>query len=172
MIIKNEKVLLRAIEENDLELLQKIVNSSEVEYYLTGHSLPVSKKNQKDWYDSLGKNNSVIRMIIESQGKAWGIVILSKIDYINRSANFGIKTLLDEDQPKGIGTESGKLILEYAFKTLNLRRIETEVLEYNIRSKKMLEKIGFRLEGIKKEAVFKNGKYIDLEIMATFREEL
>lgn len=172
MIIKNEKIILRAIEEKDLDLLQKIVNSSEVEYYLTGYSLPVSKKTQKDWYESLAKNNTTIRLIIESEEKAWGIVILSKIDYINRSANFGIKTLLDKNQPKGIGTEAGNLILEYAFKTLNLRRIETEVLEYNTRSKKMLKKIGFKLEGIKKEAIYKNGCYIDVEIMAKLREEV
>lgn len=170
MIIRDKGVTLRAIEEEDLEILRTIANSEKIEKYLTGFSLPVSKIDQKNWFEAQ-KNSSVIRLIIEYGQETWGIVILNKIDYTNRSANFGIKTLLNENKPKGIGTEAGKIIIKYAFEVLNLRRVETEVLEYNIASKKMLEKIGFKYEGTKREAVYKNGKYENVEIRAILKGE-
>lgn len=73
---------------------------------------------------------------------------------------------------KGIGTYATKTMINHAFNHLNLHRIELEVLATNKEAYALYEKSGFVKEGVKRQAVFKNGKYIDVIFMSLLREEL
>ena len=46
---------------------------------------------------------------------------------------------------RGIGTSAARLAASYAFNTLGLRELEAEVLQRNVRSVRLLEKVGFQL---------------------------
>ncbi|PWT95672.1 MAG: GNAT family N-acetyltransferase [Bacteroidetes bacterium] len=62
---------------------------------------------------------------------------------------------------KGIATEAVRQIVDYIFETFGeIVRIYAEVFEYNQTSMKVLEKNGFHLESIRKDAVIKNGKVL------------
>lgn len=61
----------------------------------------------------------------------------------------------------GIGSIAVQLMTDYAFKQLKLKRIFAKVYSSNNASKKVLEKSGFQLEGIFKNAVIKNGVLLD-----------
>ncbi|NBI30851.1 GNAT family N-acetyltransferase [Chengkuizengella marina] len=74
---------------------------------------------------------------------------------------------LDKHQNgKGYMTEAVNLAVDYAFKELNLHRIEAGVMPDNKGSIKVLEKAGFHKEGIAKENVRINGKWEDHQILA------
>lgn len=62
---------------------------------------------------------------------------------------------------KGIATEAIRLMIDYAFTTFDLIRIEAGVFDFNKASMRVLEKNGFYLESIKQKAVFKNGVILD-----------
>lgn len=62
---------------------------------------------------------------------------------------------------KGIATEAIKQMVAYAFSHFTLVRIVAGVFDYNKASMRALEKNGFILESIRKQAVIKNGKIID-----------
>ena len=51
--------------------------------------------------------------------------------------------------------------MDYAFNQLRLNRLEGSILVTNEPSKKLYEKCGWIVEGKKREAVFKNGRFID-----------
>jgi len=61
--------------------------------------------------------------------------------------------------------------LEFAFKELNLHRITAEVYEYNERSLRLLESLGFKKEGILKEAKYHDGRYWDIIVMGLMKED-
>ncbi len=63
---------------------------------------------------------------------------------------------------KGIATEAIALICKFGFDDLALHRIEAGTYSCAIGSWKALEKCGFKREGIFREQVFFNGKYIDM----------
>lgn len=67
---------------------------------------------------------------------------------------------------KGYATEAVKLVLDYAFTTLKLHRIEAGVMPHNIGSIRVLEKAGFEKEGISKSNVKINGKWEDHQVLA------
>jgi RimJ/RimL family protein N-acetyltransferase len=54
---------------------------------------------------------------------------------------------------------------------MNLQRIELTVLEDNSRAKHVYEKNGFVYEGRKRNAVFKDGKFVDMLMYSILRNE-
>lgn len=77
-----------------------------------------------------------------------------------------------ENQGKGIGTFAVKEMINHAFYNLNLHRIELTVLEDNVRAIHLYEKCGFKYEGRKRKAKYKNGKFVDMKMYAILREEI
>ena len=71
----------------------------------------------------------------------------------------------------GYGTETIRLLKKYIFEELNMNRIYLNILEENISSRKLFEKMGFIQEGVQREAVFKNGKYNNLIMYSLLKEE-
>ena len=52
-------------------------------------------------------------------------------------------------------------IMKYCFEELQLNKLYSTILEDNTASRKLYEKCGWEEEGILKETVFKNNKYIN-----------
>ena len=74
---------------------------------------------------------------------------------------------MDQQQNgKGYMTEAVMLAVGFAFKELELHRIEAGVMPHNIRSMKVLEKAGFHKEGIAIKNVKINGKWEDHQVLA------
>ncbi|AMW32946.1 GNAT family N-acetyltransferase [Fervidobacterium islandicum] len=71
---------------------------------------------------------------------------------------------------RGLGKLMLKKAFDFAFRELNLHRITAEVYEYNERSLKLLEGLGFHREGILKEAKYHDGRYWDIIILGMLRE--
>ncbi|PKO19251.1 MAG: GNAT family N-acetyltransferase [Chloroflexi bacterium HGW-Chloroflexi-10] len=88
-----------------------------------------------------------------------GEVVINGIDWENRSANFRIAMGGQQYFGKGYGTEAARLILNYAFQTLGLHRVELEVYDFNPRAQHVYEKIGFVREGVRRDVLLREGEY-------------
>ena len=97
------------------------------------------------------------------------------IDVINnwgsRDSFVGIGIYKREDWGKGYGTEAMKLILQFGFIELNLRRITLTVFEYNPRAIRSYEKCGFQVEGRMRGRIIKDNKRWDVLLMGILRDE-
>ena len=72
---------------------------------------------------------------------------------------------------RGIATEAVKLVLQFAFQTLNLHRVEAYVSPQNSPSVRVLEKSGFTQEGLLRELLFINGVWVDHYMYAILQNE-
>ncbi|MBK6774301.1 MAG: GNAT family N-acetyltransferase [Flavobacteriales bacterium] len=72
---------------------------------------------------------------------------------------------------QALATKALRAIIPYAFGTLNRRRLQARVYEGNEASMRVLEKCGFRREGLLRKAVVKNGRVLDLHMFGLLREE-
>lgn len=172
MNIIGEKVLLRAIEVDDCEMLITLINDPEIEYLLGGWSYPVSKYTQKKWFDELSQETNTLRLTIDANGQAIGTAILSNIDYKNGNAEIHIKLLQDKYGGKGYGTDAVYSLTRYAFQELRLHCIYAKVNMDNIISQKMFEKCGYMKEGIMRQRLFKRGKYVDIVMFSLMCDEI
>ncbi len=90
---------------------------------------------------------------------------LGDINYRDRSANFSIEIGEANYRGRGYGTETTKLMLDYAFTALGLHNVALETWEYNLAAQRAYAKAGFRETGRRRQAKFMNGKLWDIVYM-------
>lgn len=71
----------------------------------------------------------------------------------------------------GYMTEAAEAVVAFGFEYLRLHRIEAICLPENAASLRVLEKLGMRREGTKREATFVRGVFDDLHMYALLRQE-
>lgn len=163
MNICGKKVVLRAMEMEDCELAKDMFNDPEIESLVGGWAFPVSLFAQKKWMESNYNNQHAVRFVIDTKEDGpVGIFTLTDIDWKNRSATIGAKLASDRSRGKGYGTDSTMAIMRYVFDELGFHRLEVSWLATNTVSPRVLTKCGFVKEGIKRDFVYKGGKYRDL----------
>lgn len=174
-MIYGDLVRLRAVERADVERFVVWLNDPEVIEGLTIYT-PLSLAAEEDWFENLLKQPEDERpLTIEvQQGAEWvaiGNCSFHQIDWRCRSAILGIFIGDKAFWNKGYGTKVMQLLLKHGFETLNLNRIALDVYERNPRAIRAYEKAGFRLEGNKRQAMYKAGRYVDVLVMSVLREE-
>lgn len=164
MFIYGDKIVLRAIEEADNQMLLTLINDPDTEMMLGGSSWPVSEAEQLGWYEKQEQRRDVLRCIIalKEEGTAIGTLILSDIDTKNGTAQIHIKMVKDSGRGKGYGTDAVKTIVRYAFHELRLNCIYAQILSYNAVSVRLFEKCGFKRDGILRARVYKGGNFVDV----------
>ena len=171
MNIYGNKVILRALEPGDMPCLREMINDPEMERMVIGWSFPVSEKQQLDWYNRVISDDKNFRFAIMYEGKFVGVSTLTRIDWKNRSADHGIKLCNDVPKKIGIGTDGVYATMRYAFEELQLNRLYSSILEYNIASQKLYAKCGWKVEGNSRRSIFKNNAYHDELAIAILRDE-
>ena len=164
MELKFGNVRLRAIEKEDCDLLKLLMNSSGVEKMTVGWSQPVSTMMQEKWIEKYENTETTMRWMIElANGTTLGMIMLTEIDWKNRNAEIGIKTNpYEKNRMAGDVKNASYAVMKYAFEELGLHRLDSNLLKYNIFSLKLNESLGFKLEGIRKSKIYKNGTWNDV----------
>lgn len=173
MNIYGEKVVLRAIEYDDIEMLRETTNDPNTERMIGGWSFPISKENQKKWYDAITNDSNNLRFVIQTldSNEAIGMVNLVNIDWKNRSAFHGIRLCPNAPKRRGYGTDAVLALMRYAFEELQLVRLDGSWVENNESSIHLYEKLGWKIEGKKSKAKFTRGKYYDVYFGGILKDE-
>jgi UDP-4-amino-4,6-dideoxy-N-acetyl-beta-L-altrosamine N-acetyltransferase len=109
--------------------------------------------------------------IIETKSKNnIGLCYLIDIDKTNNKAEFGFYLAEKKFYGLGYAIEAEFLILEYGFQKLRLNKIYCESLEINSRVFNIHKKFGFKIDGIKREDILKNGKYLNIILMSVLKK--
>ncbi len=155
-------VVLRPLNrQTDMEFLIAGINNPEVNRFL-GRVLPMTHEKEAQWFDRVQLSTDHYVLAIENpDGELIGTVGLHQIDWIHRYAGMGIGIFSTDQQDKGFGSEALLLMLQFAFNTLNLRRVESTVYAFNKRSIALHQKCGAIQEGVKRKRRYLNGRYHD-----------
>lgn len=168
MKIVNDILILRKPEMDDIETLYRLKNDQETNNLLGGFTLGYSRDEIKQWilFHNQAKDECLFLIQEISTGHVIGQVGFYNIDYRIRKAEFAIAIADKNSRGKGYGSLCTDYMLEFGFKQLNLNRIELSLLNTNQDAFNFYIKKGFLEEGVLNQAQFKNGKYIDVVLMA------
>ncbi|MEE0742556.1 MAG: GNAT family N-acetyltransferase [Emergencia sp.] len=109
---------------------------------------------------------------LKPEDKPIGKIYLSRINTTDDSLDITRIYIAEIDnRNKGYGEEALRLILEYAFINLHMERVTIDHFERNKPAAYLYEKIGFRNEGLMRNAGKKNGKYVNLQLKSMLRAE-
>jgi len=157
--------------KGDIPLVTRWINDQEVREFVLG-IFPQTEKQEEDWFNKLGSDDkNVVLGIKTKEGVLIGIIGIHKIDWINRVATTGALIGEKEFWGKGFGTDAKMILLHYAFNTLNLRKILSNVIAFNKRSLQYSLHCGYQIEGRRRKQNFKRGQYWDLIELGVFIEE-
>lgn len=140
--------------------------------YLSGRlPYPYTPANADWWLEQVASkegSSGIFRAIVVDGQYAGNISVERKDDVYEQDAEIGYM-LTDDFRSKGIMTQAVSQICDIAFCQLNIVRITGLVYAPNTASRRVLEKNGFALEGVMKNAVSKNGRLYDLCIYGKLR---
>jgi ribosomal-protein-serine acetyltransferase len=105
-------------------------------------------------------SNQGFQTAIWHHGQIVGIIGYHHLEWANRSTCIGY--WLDERfQGKGIMTKACRALVDYAFDEWKLNRIEIRCAEGNLKSRGIPERLGFKPEGLLREAEWLYDHYVD-----------
>jgi RimJ/RimL family protein N-acetyltransferase len=100
-----------------------------------------------------------------------GQIALPGFDWAARNTWLGIGLVEREYWGKGFGMDATNVILGFAFRELNLHRVNLNGFEYNPRAIHCYEKVGFTHEGQMRNCLNRDGRRWDLVYMGILRSE-
>lgn len=166
---------LRPIERSDLPFLRDLANDPVVRANVVGWDWPLSLAGQERWFDGGTDSDYARRFVIEriEDGVPLGITGLWDIDWRNRTAMSAIKLGgMQETRGRGYGTRAIRLVTDFAFDDVGLRRLYAQVLAFNGASLALYrDKCGWVVEGTSRQHVWRGDRYVDLIHLGILREE-
>jgi [ribosomal protein S5]-alanine N-acetyltransferase len=173
-ILLTSRIILRELDDNDLGSFIDIFSRDEVTRYYGREVI----KSPDEANDLLQKMKS---SFIEKRGIRWGIEsretkqLIGTIGYhlwspMHRRAEIGYD-LHPDYWNKGYATEAINAALTYGFEEMDLNRISAIVYIENQASNRLLEKIGFQKEGIKREYMLQGNQFHDTFCYSLLKSE-
>lgn len=168
-------IFLRGLELNDALVINKWRNNSEIQKLVSTSFKYVSLEIEKEWVKSKMMDNRkdiYLAICLNDETKQMvGYVSVNDINYINRTAEGG-GIVIDPIYQDGIVRyEVGLLIRELVFDHLNINRYEGKCLCEHTTSRIIMEATGYKLEGVLRSAVYKDGKYHDQCVYSLLRSD-
>jgi RimJ/RimL family protein N-acetyltransferase len=162
-LLEGKLVNLRIMEKEDLPILKEWDN----EIGIMGKYEPIIQETKADLERQFDKSTEGQWFFIEKKdGTKIGLIA----HFVAHGTVIGYAVLPNERR-KGYGSEAIEIIVDYLFLTKNIVRIQAETHPENIASQRVLEKAGFKKEGIIRKSFFSRGVWRDTAMFSIIREE-
>ena len=174
-ILESKHLFFRPLLESDVEGgYAGWLNDPEVCAGNSHATFPVSRASLLEFVKRAAagsKTEIVLAIVLRSDGRHIGNVSLQSINWVHRSGELAILVGAKDCWGRGYGEEASRAMVEYGFNRLGLRRIICGTFVGNTGMQRIAEKLGFRQEGLRRSAVYKDGSYHDVVEYGLFREE-
>lgn len=168
-------VYFRAFEESDAPLIYQWTNDDELKKLSIGLNRRICMDEALDWVKARMRHNPYQTwwaICAKDTGKMIGYAYLTDIHYINSSANYGGIMIGDKEYQDGFAwIETYLFVHEYAFERLGINRLYGDAIVAHNTSNTMRKLMFWTTEGIKRQAVYKNGELYDVSIASILKEE-
>lgn len=168
-------VYFRAFEEEDAELVYKWMNDDELKRLSVGVNHRMCHNDVLNWVKarmSDSRNQVFWAICAKDTNKMIGYAQLTDIHYIHRTANFSGILIGDKEYQDGLAwIETYLFIMEYAFERIGMNRLYGSSIIGHKQSNLAGELFHFTLEGILREATYKNGRFYDMRLSSLLRNE-
>lgn len=171
--LSGERVYLRAVEPEDLELLYHIENDPAL-WEISCFTVPYSYFALKQYIESTQNDvyiDKQIRMMIirQSDNEVLGSIDITDFVPLHSRAAVGV-VLLKEYRNEGYGKEALMLLCEYAFAFLHLKQLYAHIPADNEASLALFAFCGFVRCGLLKDWLHIGGQYKDVVVMQHVRD--
>ena len=179
MKLTTSRLNIREVKESDLNDLFIDMNNIKISSCLLGVPHPFTKKDAKEWIKHSIKTQKqnpreefVFAITLKGKNKMIGEVIINETDLDQKKAEL-VYWLSEPHWRNGYVTEALKVVIDFAFENLKLRRLELSAFAENSASNSLAKKAGFKYEGTRRQACVpeSTGKIHDDHIYSLLKHE-
>ena len=175
MRIETDRLILREFTMDDL---QDVFEYQQLPEYMELY--PWINRNEDDvksllnmfmdWRNQLPRGRFQLAITLRGDDKVIGSCGIRRTDESELEADIGYE-LAPAHWGQGIATEAASAIVRFGFGHLDLHRISSWCIAENVRSVRVLEKLGMKLEGRLRENEHYRGRYWDTLVFGMLRSE-
>ena len=159
------RLSLRLPELADVPRLTQYIDSPRVFRGLQARHTPFSREEEARWVRSARRSAAKgehlhLTITLRGQRQLIGGIGLEVRDWENRRGFLGY-WLAPEYWHQGYASEATRAVLHLAFRRLHLHRVEAQVFGFNLRSMRLLRRLGFRREGLRRDILYRGGQWHD-----------
>jgi ribosomal-protein-alanine N-acetyltransferase len=172
IIIKSKRFTLRPFRKGDEKSLAKNLNNKKITDWLSRVPYPYNLEHAKSWIrenvkELRKRKPKMLNFVIDIDNEVAGSISLSGI-IEGYKAEMGY-WLTERYWGKGFMTEALDIVTKLGFRKFKLKRIYAQVYAGNFASMKVLEKGGYKIEGILKKDIKKDNRIIDNHVYAKLK---
>ncbi len=171
---QGQTVRLTGITKDDVKLAARWYNDAGfLRLWDADAARPRSKTELSKWLAKPDREGRAFRFAIRplDSDALLGLIEIDGIIWSRGVAWLAIGIGERENWGKGIGGEAMTLALDFAFRELNLHRVQLTVFEYNERAIALYERLGFVREGVCREFMQRDGRGYDMYLYGLLRRE-
>ncbi len=168
--ITGEKCYLSPMLLDDAEKYTEWLNNAEIADNLTRVYSPLTVDGERELLARISKEHNYGIIDVKTDSLI-GNAGLNGIDHSNRSAEAGLFIGDKSFWDKGYGREALSLLIDFAYKKLNLHNISLNVYAFNKRAIACYTKIGFKQAGVIRQGLIRNLEYHDIILMDILPKE-
>lgn len=166
---------LRDMMLSDKEQYYKLMSDPEVTKFLSEEDVPNSVEEAvneiKFWGGLFYRKQSIFWAVADANSDEFiGTIGFNNWSFNNKRAEISYD-LMREHWRKGIMSKCINNIIVFGFQNMELNRIEARTMVDNIPSQKILEKTGFKYEGIQKGYRIIRGESTDVTLWGLTRDD-
>lgn len=169
----SENVEIRLWQPGDEEILPRLANNRAIWRNLTNRfPHPYERKDAVAWIgtaNSQPKNAQHFAVVLDAE-VVGGVGFERLQDLSTRTAEIGY-WIGEPFWGRGIATIALASATMLAFREFDFDRLQAGVLEWNPASCRVLEKVGYSLEGLHRKHIYKDGEVCDQFVYALLRED-
>lgn len=164
---------LRPWRMDDAEDLAAAINNPKVQNNLRdGLPYPYTKKDAEEFIDVMlhADPDRMFAFAVTVEDRMVGSIAVERGQNVHRLTGELGYYIAEPYWNRGLGESAVGQIVEYVFANSDIVRIYAEPYAYNTGSCRILEKNGFRLEGVMRKNAIKNGVFQDMKLYAVIKE--
>lgn len=172
-----KKIILRAIESDDLPLLRDWRNTEDFRKYFREYQ-ELNLANQDLWFKKyvVEDKNTLMFMIEDKEsGTPIGVCGLCYINWIHRNADLSIyigkDNLYIDTEKNGYAFDVFDQLFEYGFNRLNLHKIWCEIYSFDEKKHELFKNYGLKQDGVLRDNYFYDGEYQDSHLFSILSSE-
>jgi RimJ/RimL family protein N-acetyltransferase len=172
--LEGERIYLRPLREEDAAgEYPHWLNRAEVCRGNSHHRHPFTAQQALEYIrcSRTSKIDLVLAIVMKNNALHIGNIALQSINTVDRTAELSILLGSQEHWGRGYGREAARLICRHGFLSLNLHRIACGTFANNPAMQKIAEGLGMRREGLRRQAAFKSGAYLDVVEYGVLKDE-
>ena len=165
-------ISIRRAVPDDLDFLVELVNHADVEPFLGGRAGRDRGALSAEVERSLGDPTAYGRFVIELDGRPAGVMGFEVENRRSRIAHLERLAVHPDFRGQRVSDEAARLLQNHLVLELGYHRLQLEIYGFNERAQRHAERVGFRLEGVRRKAYWRHGEWTDGVLYALIRGDL